>query len=407
MKLAWHSLQRIGFLLHLSLGVAGCRSAAVSSDEPPVSQSPGESANTGGPQAPSVTIGVRREKSASHRADATSKHRGPNGQARVAALEQNPWSTPESCEDELAAAHRLPREPGRARLASWNVHWFPDGQPGQARSEEKGTDLRWMACVITWMNVDALALQEVKLRSTAAQKLQSLVNDLERRTHSSWRVEHDECPISNGQHVVWLVDTARTQVTGVQQYDEINPEGSGCMNQLRPGLGVSLKFPGGLDVHAVAVHLKSGVTERDFTLRHQSWAALARVFDQAAQQTHDTDVLALGDFNSMGCEPCAASSTGAVEASELNETMNRAPQPAARVAPDLGCSHYYQREPGLLDHVVATRGMRELPEGARTAVQGYCRNLGCTKFSGKEPLAYLRLSDHCPITIDLLDQDLD
>ena len=45
-------------------------------------------------------------------------------------------------------------------VGTWNIRWFPDGDmtPGPSTIP---TDLRWLSCVIAWMNVDVLAVQEI------------------------------------------------------------------------------------------------------------------------------------------------------------------------------------------------------------------------------------------------------
>jgi len=44
---------------------------------------------------------------------------------------------------------------------------------------------------------------------------------------------------------------------------------------------------------------------------------------------------------------------------------------------------------------------------ARAAVSGYCAVLGGQPFSGNEPAAYQKLSDHCPVYVDIKDSDQD
>jgi endonuclease/exonuclease/phosphatase family metal-dependent hydrolase len=342
-----------------------------------------------------------------HKPYVSEHHREPNGQARVEQSSDNPWASPEACEAMLAQGRHAARKPGHARLASWNVHWFPDGAPGHARSDQQGTDLKWFACIIAWLDLDALALEEVKSGFGARQKIDRVIGDLETRTHASWTLRQDECPGQQGQHVAWLTAGKRVQVLGVDQYDAINPEGAACAHQLRPGLGVALKFPGGLDLQAIAVHLKSGVMRRDLELRRRSWSAISDVMALVAKQSHDADVLVLGDFNSMGCSDCSPQYSARDELSELDRRLKLGALPARRITPDLPCSHYYQHGPGLLDQVVGPSDMLELTTDARVMIEGYCKSLNCTSFSGKEPLAHHRLSDHCPIVIQLMDRDLD
>ena len=75
---------------------------------------------------------------------------------------------------------------------------------------------------------------------------------------------------------------------------------------------------------------------------------------------------------------------------------------------ELACSHYYRGDPSALDHLVVTQGMDELPAGARVEVHGPCAALGCQRIARSESLqAFARLSDHCPLVIELLPEDRD
>jgi predicted extracellular nuclease len=158
---------------------------------------------------------------------------------------------------------------------------------------------------------------------------------------------------------------------------------------------------------APAGHLKSGVAERDLELRQRSWVALVETFAAVARHTNDTDVLALGDFNSMGCKTCQLPIGGSGELSNLDRRLRAAEVPLRRIGADLPCSHYYDKQPDSLDHAVITESTRELASDQTAVVEGYCKALHCEPYAGKEPEAYLRLSDHCPVILELHDQDLD
>lgn len=328
-------------------------------------------------------------------------------QAPVDGNPDNPWFSPDACRSLLNRAKRAARTPGMARLGTWNIRWFPDGVPGRAASPEQGTDLNWLACAIAWLDLDALALQEIKTDTESREKLDQVLAELGRLSGHSWSVVLDSCPARNGQHVAWLTDPTRVKVTSSTQFDAVNPHGSACADQLRPGLGVSLEFPLGLDLQAITVHLKSGVTERDIGLRERSWASLTEILTAVARQSGDPDVLVMGDFNSMGCRNCEHPFGNESELAELDRQLRMGELPARRVGARLPCSHYYQRQPGLLDHVVVAESMRELSSTARSEVEGYCANLKCEPYSGKEPRAFRRLSDHCPLIVELTDRDLD
>ena len=69
----------------------------------------------------------------------------------------------------------------------------------------------------------------------------------------------------------------------------------------------------------------------------------------------------------------------------------------------LGCSEYFQPEPpklrpSLLDHVVASPA---LVRPRSIQVHGYCAELAC-KPADSPPSEFTNVSDHCPVTFDLL-----
>ena len=191
------------------------------------------------------------------------KHAAPVAPEAAASVdsspENDPWASAEACEELLRQGHKHGRTAGMARLATWNVRWFPDGAPGHASSQSKATNLQWFSCVVAWLEVDALALQELKGDFESRSKMNGVVDSLNRRTGGSWALELDACPARLGQHVGWLINESRVKLKGKTEYASINPQGEACAGQLRPGLGVTLAFAGGLDLHAISVHLKSGV----------------------------------------------------------------------------------------------------------------------------------------------------
>jgi predicted extracellular nuclease len=115
----------------------------------------------------------------------------------------------------------------------------------------------------------------------------------------------------------------------------------------------------------------------------------------------DRDVVALGDYNTMGRQdspPVSAQEELAVFDNELAPGFRRLP-----MAPS--CTEYFDGKGGTLDHVVVSTGMQEA--GATARVTGYCAVAGCAPITGAMPAASERLSDHCPIVVEIQDRDLD
>jgi exonuclease III len=69
------------------------------------------------------------------------------------------------------------------------------------------------------------------------------------------------------------------------------------------------------------------------------------------------------------------------------------------------CTEYFEGKGGTLDHVVVSVGMQEVAATAR--VTGYCALAGCADLPGAMPAASERLSDHCPVVVDIQDRDRD
>lgn len=69
------------------------------------------------------------------------------------------------------------------------------------------------------------------------------------------------------------------------------------------------------------------------------------------------------------------------------------------------CSEYFQGHAGLLDHVVASLGFEEAATTAQ--VSGLCSTLDCGDLPATTPAAFEVLSDHCPIVVEIRDEDDD
>ncbi len=321
------------------------------------------------------------------------------------------WSGPEACTAALAAGKRLPRAASVARIGAWNVRWFPDGGPGRhPRSGERGlrpTNIGWLACTIAWLGVDVLTLEELKSNPEASGAMVELRERLDRLTGGAWRLELDRCPGAGRQSVGILFDEKRVAASGFRNVDSLNPHG-GCEENLRPGLGGYFRFPGGADFHLVAVHLKSGPDRREYELRRASLSGIVSAYREVQSDAPDADVVLAGDFNTMGCPNCRPKIRPDEEIAEMSSTVGGFEVPFRRVASTLECSEYYRGEGTLLDHFVVARAMREVPATARVHVEGYCGELGCERFdSHVPPRAYLELSDHCPVVLDVDDRDVD
>jgi endonuclease/exonuclease/phosphatase family metal-dependent hydrolase len=257
------------------------------------------------------------------------------------------------------------------------------------------------------MHVDVFALQEILATPDAEFSLNALRTELERLTGGSWQVDLQSCGGPSTQHVGFLWKGERVALLQRTDVWELNgaatgPTGSACAGNLRPGRYALANTPLGVDFHIVSVHFDSGTTHRDYGHRRQAAQRLGQIrVGNTPILELDRDVLVLGDYNTMGREeapPVSAHEELAVFDGELAPGFRRLPAAPA-------CSEYHDRQAGLLDHVVASTGMQAVAATAR--VTGYCALAGCADLTGALPAAAARLSDHCPVVVNIQDRDLD
>ncbi len=323
------------------------------------------------------------------------------------------WDDPERCQARIALGQRLSRRPGHLRVASWNIKWFPDGQPGQHADKHGGTDISWLACAITYLDADVLALQEIKLtpRGLAAEK--ELAEKLEKQSGAKWQWENDGCADPYRQHVAFLFRSDRVLLSHRRTDAEIDPTVSRshekdplCPGNLRPALAAYVKSKmGGVDFHLVTSHLDSGTGVRDFDNRRAAWQRLAGIYAKRQELVADSDFVFIGDWNSMGCKACGVADAAAEEKA-LSETLRQLAPPMLLAESNISCSHYYRTHGALLDHVAYTRSMRE-SYGATQVVTGVCAKSQCARLHDDQTPVFNRLSDHCPVVFDIEDADRD
>jgi endonuclease/exonuclease/phosphatase family metal-dependent hydrolase len=319
------------------------------------------------------------------------------------ALAGSPFAGPDACRAALAGAPNA-RAKGVARIGAGNLHWFPDGGPGE-RAPEDAADLDWLACSIAWLRVDVLAVEEIKAGRRPRQALDELAARLSKLTGSPFRTLLDECPKASSQKVGFLFDERRATLVRHATLAELNPHGEPCKDQLRPGLAGYFRFPGGLDLTVVAAHLKSGGERRSYELRARSFQAFGAATASAKTLGGDADVLFIGDMNTMGCPDCSPKVAQGEELAAVDRVLGASTPPLRRIVSSPACSHSYSGEKSLLDWAAAV-DLAELPAGRVATVSGYCASLGCDTAS-EPPRSTLRLSDHCPVVVDVDDVDRD
>lgn len=319
------------------------------------------------------------------------------------------WASQSGCQKVVQAGGRMAITTNdQLRVATWNIRWFPYGQPpNRAEKSNYVTDIRWLTCSIAWMNVDVLAVQESLATSKAKQAWEEVLRLLGDMTGTSWRWMSQRCGEPNSLKIGFLWNSKRVEMQQVKSLKAFNVRAQSsdnpCEGRMRPGhyAYVQSLRKSGADFHLIALHLKSAPTV--FALEERQ-KALNRI-DKTVKPflSEDEDIVILGDLNTMGAGDNAS------RKSELKymRRMVSKEKPGFQDLPITPrCTHYFRGRGGWLDHILVNHGMAEMrTRSAR--VTGYCAIAQCQRIKGDYPLAYERLSDHCPVVIDIANQDRD
>jgi endonuclease/exonuclease/phosphatase family metal-dependent hydrolase len=322
--------------------------------------------------------------------------------------EQEVWASRQSCLNIVKNGGRMAKTSPHLRLATWNIRWFPVGQPqDQQGNQAKPTDLEWMACVMQWMQVDILSIQESLATSRANLAWKRVTTLLTEQTGNIWKWYRQPCGRSDGHHIGFLWNASQVTLSNFSSLWQLNAKSESgkdpCAGGLRPGqyAWVKSQDPHGVDFHLIAVHLKSGPTVFAVEDRHKALNQIDQVVKPLLQQ--DQDVVILGDFNTMGAGDRRSQlyEVKALKRKVGNEAPGFQDLP---ISPQ--CTHYFRGRGSWLDHVLATKSMEEMiTTSAR--VSGYCEVANCKKIRGDYPQAYRSLSDHCPIVVEIKNEDKD
>ncbi len=319
------------------------------------------------------------------------------------------WESPEHCEHVVRNGGRMAmRSPDVLRIGTWNIRWFPSGKPPNRQGRLTApTDLTWMTCTLVWMQTDVLVVQESLTTTKARDSWTRVLQALEQRTGDAWRWSVQRCGKPDGHHVGMLWNASRVALSDRQSLWRFNRRARSarnpCAGGRRPGSYAYVRSTrrSGADFHLIGLHLKSGATVAAVEERYM---ALNRIDDAVATfLSADRDVVILGDLNTMG----AGDKRSRLAESKYIRRMMAKETPGFRdLPPKPRCSHYFRSRGGWLDHVLAATDMAEVSAGS-ARVTGYCAAAGCRRITGDYPSAYQRLSDHCPVIIEIHNRDLD
>jgi endonuclease/exonuclease/phosphatase family metal-dependent hydrolase len=301
------------------------------------------------------------------------------------------WWFGDRLRDDLGlAGSPMPARDDALRVVSWNLENFT-GDP-------TSHDLDRLREVIAELDPDVIALQEIKDPRALAELLPEF-----------------ELLASNGGGrgdqkvaIAWRPDRV-VRIAGPIEHSELSLGG-----RVRPGLSAYLRGREGPDLWLVVVHLKAmsdGIDQR-----REQWRELVAIADAAQQRSlgpdaADLDLLIVGDFNSTG----PGDGTWSDEQRELANAL--APARLRRIPSHDGCTAYYDgrrrdawKEPSEID-LMWVRGLDESLDGATRLVVGtHCARRSCQPFRSTDAYPepdYERLSDHCPVVLDLTRADDD
>lgn len=321
---------------------------------------------------------------------------------RVTPHDSTAWTSRSDCEELLAKRSPESRPP---RVGSWNVRYFPDSVEGEQTDADKATDVAWVACAIASLDVDVLAVQEFKNSEAGLAKQQELLEQLNALTGGEWRLELDQCVPTGVQHPGFLFDTTRVHGEAFREIPSLNPDPV-CSNEISPGFAGYFSIEGGPDFHMVAVHGATGASPESLDKRALIAAALEPVSNDAFAVEPDTDIVFAGDFNSVGCESCDPVVSNEDENATLKQTVAGFDPSLTLLPTSEECTRVADDMPHI-DHVLVAADMAEVPADSVVHVGGICQEISCDRQVNWLEDAYDRLSDHCPLILDLAADDDD
>jgi endonuclease/exonuclease/phosphatase family metal-dependent hydrolase len=333
----------------------------------------------------------------------------PTGSKTTMGGEHEIWTSKDQCQTAIQKGLRMVESSSaKLRVATWNLRWFPVGAaPNQPEGSAEPTDLDWLICTLRWMQVDILAIQESLATPEATQAWEAITNQLSKQTGDTWRWHRQPCGRPDDHHLGLLWNDSRVALSKFDSLWQFNSKASSvrnaCTSGLRPGhyAFVQSRQKDGADFHLIAVHLKSGPTVFAVEQRQKAFNRIDKAVAPLLKKDHD--VVILGDFNTMGAGDRQSQKS---ELKYLRRFVRKEKPGFSDLPVDLQCSHYFRGQGGQLDHVLVANGMKEVAVES-VQVTGYCALAGCQRIRGDYPLAYRRLSDHCPIILEITNRNDD
>ncbi len=271
-----------------------------------------------------------------------------------------------------------PRGDDTLRIATFNLENFPGDHQDLERLRE----------TLLGLEADLVAVQEVK----DPEALQQLVPELALEVSKGGGRGH--------QRLGFLYDPATLEIVG----EPTEHAGLTLGGRVRPAYSARLRaIPEGPDFFVVVVHLKAmpdGLDERE-----RQWPQLLSLIER--MRAEDPDVIVLGDFNVVGGPDGADSESE--ELDRLDELLEGAS--LVRIPNETGCSAYWDgarrdawKEPSLLDLIYVASLEEADVSTSRAHAGGHCGRHRCQPLRSTKAhpdLDYARVSDHCPVVMDV------
>jgi endonuclease/exonuclease/phosphatase family metal-dependent hydrolase len=304
------------------------------------------------------------------------------------------------------SADELPAEQpadGSVRIASWNLRNFPLDERPQDRDlgYSRRTNICDFETAFGGLDADLHGLQEV----ADIRRFQPILHRA--CGERSMQVRYSSAGGRFGQHLAIAWDNTVLEMVG----DPIEISELVLEAGARPAFGGYFRSlrNGGVDFTFLTVHLESGPD--NFSDRRRQNRALASWIEKRVSETGDPDVIVVGDFNTMG------SPRGGVEGElqSLDAILGRVG--LNRLHNDLGCTSYWEgggerdgvQVPSLLDHVfVGGFGPGAISRPLEAWL--HCARWQCQELiskPGEEDGTFWDVSDHCPLTFEIQDLDLE
>ncbi len=295
-------------------------------------------------------------------------------------------------------------QPGNIRIAVWNIRNFPiDERPQNPDlGYSRLTNICDLEDALRGLDADVFALNEICDTRRFPPILQRA------GAHRAYQLMFAGGAGRFGQHAGVAWDEHRVEPVGAfVEIDEVAFDPA-----LRSALATYLRSSneGGVDFTLVSVHLAAA--PKGYESRLRQYRALARWVNEWVTTVGDEDVIVAGDFNTAG-KPGGTSADELVVADRI---LGRAG--LTRLPNTTGCTQYWEgrdrKSDGIqiassLDHVYI-RSLEELDASVPLEAWLHCRRMACEDLesrAGAEDATFWDISDHCPLTFEIVDRDLD